>query len=158
MDGVVPHYDDAIKENGGVVVEVRPEYYGVLLFAQAGAGSMVFTTVTTSAQNFTAWAIKADGFTSVVLNNRNASSTVSATVDLGAAVSSASAIYLEGTPAASLTAPAGSITLAGAQVSVAGVWNRNPPYIQTTSGNTVSVYLPPASAALVRVLQLARRK
>jgi hypothetical protein len=36
---------------------------------------------------------------------------------------------------------------------VAGVWNRNPPYIQTTSGNTVSVYLPPASAALVRVLQ-----
>jgi len=74
-------------------------------------------------------------------------------VDLGAAVSSASAIYLQGTPAGSLTAPAGSVTLAGAQVTVAGVWDRNPPYIQTTSGNTVSVYLAPASAALVRVLQ-----
>jgi hypothetical protein len=35
----------------------------------------------------------------------------------------------------------------------AGVWNRNPPYIQATSGNTVSVFVPPASAALVRVLQ-----
>jgi hypothetical protein len=45
------------------------------------------------------------------------------------------------------------VTLAGAQVSVAGDWPRNAPYIQTVSGNTVSVYVPAASAALVRVLQ-----
>jgi hypothetical protein len=88
-----------------------------------------------------------------VLNNRNASSGVSATVDLGSAVTSASAIYLEGTPAGSLTAAAGSVTLAGAQVSVAGDWPSNAPYVQTVSGNTVSVYVPAASAALVRVLQ-----
>jgi hypothetical protein len=114
---------------------------------------MVSTNVTTSAQYFTAWAIKTDEFTSVVLNNRNASSGVSATVDLGSAVTSASAIYLEGTPAGSLTAAAGSVTLAGAQVSVAGDWPSNAPYVQTVSGNTVSVYVPAASAALVRVLQ-----
>jgi hypothetical protein len=135
-----------------VVEQVQPEYYGMLLFSQAGTGSMVSTTVTTSAQYFTAWSIKADGFTSVVLNNRNDTSGVNAAVDLGAAVNSASAIYLQGMPAGSLTAPAGSVTLADAQVTVAGVWNRNPPYIQTTSGNTVSVYVPPASAALIRVL------
>ena len=152
MDGTVPFYYEPIKENGGVVVQVQPEYYGMLLFTQAGTGTMVSTTVTTSAQDFTAWAIKANGFTSVVLNNRNASSSVNATVNLGAAVSSASAIYLQGTPAGNLTAAAGNVTLAGAQVTPAGVWNRNPPYIQTTSGNTVSVYVPPASAALVRVL------
>ena len=152
MDGTVPFYYEAIKETSGVVVQVQPEYYGLLLFTQAGTGAMVSTTVTTSAQYFTAWAIKADGFASVVLNNRNASSGVNATVDLGSAVSSASAIYLQGTPAGSLAAPAGNVTLAGAQVTPAGVWNRNPPYIQTTSGNTVSVYVPPASAALVRVL------
>jgi hypothetical protein len=154
MDGTVLFYYEPLKESGGVVVAVQPEYYGMLLFTQAGTGSMVSTTLTTSAQYFTAWAIKADdGFTSVVLNNRNDSSGVNAVVDLGVAVSRASAIYLQGTPAGSLTAPAGSVTLAGAQITVAGVWNRNPPYIQTTSGNTVSVYLPPASAALVRVLQ-----
>ena len=152
MDGTVPFYYEAIKEQNGVVVQVQPEYYGMLLFTQAGTGAMVSTTVTTSAQDFTAWAIRANGFTSVVLNNRNASSGVNATVDLGAAVSSASAIYLQGTPAGNLTAAAGNVTLAGAQVTPAGVWNRNPPYIQTTSGNTVSVYVPPASAALVRVL------
>ena len=153
MDGTVPFYYEPIKENGGVVVQVQPEYYGMLLFTQAGTGPMVSTTVTTSAQYFTAWAIKTDGFTSVVLNNRNASSDVSATVDLGSAVGSASAIYLQGTPTGNLTAAAGSVTLAGAQVSVAGDWPRNAPYIQTVSGNSVSVYVPAASAALVRVLQ-----
>jgi hypothetical protein len=152
MDGTVPFYYEPIKESGGVVEQVQPEYYGMLLFSQAGTGSMVSTTVTTSAQYFTAWSIGADGFTSVVLNNRNDTSGVNAAVDLGAAVNSASAIYLQGMPAGSLTAPAGSVTLADAQVTVAGVWNRNPPYIQTTSGNTVSVYVPPASAALIRVL------
>jgi hypothetical protein len=152
MDGTRPFYYSAIKETNGVVVEVEPEYYGMLLFTQAGTGPMVATTVNTSAQFFTAWAIKANGFTGVVLNNKNAASGVNATVDLGAAVSSASAIYLQGSPTGSLTVPATGVTLAGAPITPAGVWSRNPPYIQATSGNTVSVYIPPASAALVRVL------
>jgi len=153
MDGTVPFYYEPIKESGGVVAQVQPEYYGMLLFAQAGTGSMVSTTVATSAQYFTAWSIKADGFTSVVLNNRNDASGVNATVDLGSPVSSASAIYLEGTPAGALTAAAGNVTLAGAQVSAAGDWPRNAPYAETVSGNIVTVYVPAASAALVRVLQ-----
>jgi hypothetical protein len=153
MDGTVPFYYEPIKENGGVVAQVQPEYYGMLLFAQAGTGSMVSTTVTTSAQYFTAWAIMADGFTSVVLNNRNDANGVNATVDLGSPVSSASAIYLEGTPAGMLTAAAGNVTLAGAHVSAAGDWPRNAPYAETVSGNIVTVYVPAASAALVRVPQ-----
>jgi hypothetical protein len=153
MDGTVPFYYEPMKEDQGMVVQVQPEYYGLLLFAEAGVGPMVSTTVTTSAQNFTGGAIKANGFTSVVLNNRDNSGAVTATVDLGSAVSSASAIYLEATPAGSLTAAAGNVTLAGAAVSVAGDWPRNEPYIQTVSGNSVSVYVPAASAALVRVLQ-----
>ncbi len=154
MDGTVPFYYEPIKENGGGVVQVQPEYYGMLLFTQAGTGSMISATVSTSAQYFTAWAIKAaDGSTSVVLNNRNASNGISATVDLGSAVTSANAIYLEGTPAGNLTAAAGSVTLAGAQVSVAGDWPSNAPYTQSVSGNKVSVYVPAASATLVRVTQ-----
>ena len=153
MDGTVPFYYEPMKEDQGVVVQVQPEFYGLLLFAEAGVGSIISTAVTTSAQDFTASAIKASGFTSVVLNNRNASGGVSATVNLGSAVSSASAIYLEATPAGSLTAAAGNVTLAGATVSVAGEWPRKAPYIQTVSGNSVSVYVPAASAALVRVLQ-----
>ena len=152
MDGTNPFYYEPIKEDKGVVVQVQPEYYGMLLLAQAGTGSMVSTTVS-GGKNFTAWAIKANGFTSVVLNNRSASSAVSATVNLGAAVTSASAIYLQPTTPGNLTAAAGNVTLADAKVSVAGDWPRNPPYIQTVSGNNVSVFVPAASAALVRVLQ-----
>jgi hypothetical protein len=114
---------------------------------------MVSTTVTTQNPNFTAYAIKANGFVSVVLDNKNATEGVSATVNLGAAVSGASAIYLQGTPSGSLTAAASTVTLAGASVTPQGAWHRNPPYTETVSGNTVSVYVPPASAALVRVLQ-----
>jgi hypothetical protein len=152
MDGTVPFYYERMKEDKGMVVQVQPEYYGLLLFAEAGTGSMVSATVTTTAQYFTGWAIKTSGFTSVVLNNRNASSGVSVTVNLGSAVSSASAIYLEAT-GGSLTAGAGSVTLADAQVSVTGDWPRSAPFIQTVSGDSVSVYVPAASAALVRVMQ-----
>jgi hypothetical protein len=153
MDGTRPFYYEPIMEHNGVVAGVQPLYYGMLLFYLAGQGPMVSTTTTTSNPNFTAYAIKAEGWTSVVLDNKNATSGVNATVKLGAAVSSASAIYLQGTPAGSLTAAAADVSLAGAQISTAGVWNRKPPYILTTSVDTVSVYVPPASAALVRVLQ-----
>jgi hypothetical protein len=64
--------------------------------------------------DFTAYAIKASGFTSVILDNKNANNGVSVTVDLGAAVGSASAVYLQGTPAGTLTAAATTVTLAGA--------------------------------------------
>jgi hypothetical protein len=153
QDGTVPFYYEPLKETNGLVAQVQPQYYGMLLFAQAGAGSLVSATVTTSAQNFTAWAIKTDEGTSVVLNNRDASSGVSVSVDLGSAVSSASAIYLEATPHGSLTAASGSVTLAGAQVSTDGDWPSKTPYVQTVSGSTVSVYVPAASAALVRVVE-----
>jgi len=150
MDGTSPFYYEPIQENLGVVQAVMPVYYGMLLFYLAGQGSTLATTVTSSNANFTAYAIdyKADGSTSVVLDNKNASTGVQVTVDVGTAVTSASAIYLQGT-AAGLTAP--SVTLAGAAVTPQGAWARNPPFIQTTSGNTVSVFVPPASAALVRV-------
>jgi hypothetical protein len=152
MDGTRPFYYEPIMENDGVVVQVQAEYYGMLLFYLAGQGPMVSTSVTTSNSYFTAYAIKANGFTSVVLDNKNATTGVNAAVSLGAAVSSASAIYLEGTPAGSLTVSASGVTLAGAQVTATGVWNPMPPYSQTTSGDTVTVYVPPASAALVHVL------
>jgi hypothetical protein len=152
MDGTRPFYYEPIMENQGAVVQVQPVYYGMLLFSLAGQGSMLATTVTTSNPNFTAYALRSTEFTSLVLDNKNATTGVNTTVNLGATVTSASAIYLLGTPAGSLSASATSITLAGAQVTTDAVWNRQPPFIQTTSPQAVSVYVPPASAALVRVL------
>jgi hypothetical protein len=151
MDGTKPFYYEPIMENNGVVQMVMPVYYSMLLFYLAGQGQVLGTTVTSSDADFTAYSLdyKTDGSTSVVLDNKNAATGVQVTVNAGTAVASASAIYLQGAPANSLTAA--SVTLAGAEVSATGVWKRNPPFIQTTSGNMVSVYVPPASAALVRI-------
>jgi hypothetical protein len=51
---------------------------------------------------------------------------------------------------ASLTATTG-ITLAGAGIGKDGSWNYAAPYALTTSGTSVSVPVPPASAVLIRV-------
>ena len=152
MDGTRPFYYQPIVENNGVVQAVQPVFHGMLLFYLAGQGHVLDTTVTTTNPNFTAYALdyQADGSTSVVLNNKNATTGVQVTVNVGTAVTSASAIYLQGAPG-SLTAPAASVTLAGAHVSPQGTWARTAPFTQTTAGNTVSVFVPPASAALVRV-------
>jgi hypothetical protein len=154
QDGTRPFYYQPIMEQNGVPTQVQPVYYGMLFFALAGAGSMVSTTVGTSSKYFTAYTVQATGgWTSVILDNKDPTNGVSAAVDLGAAPKSASAIYLQGTSGGGLTVPATGVTLAGASVAKDATWNRNPPYIQTVSGNSVSVYVPPASAALVRVVQ-----
>ena len=152
QDGTRPFYYAAVAESGGMVTGVQPLFYGLLLFANAGTGSVLSTTVSSSNSNFTAYAVKGNGYKSVVLVNRNATMGVTATVNVGAPVTSASAIYLQGTPAGSLSAGAGQVTLAGSTVTTDGVWNRGAPYIQATSGNTATVYVPPVTAALVRVV------
>jgi len=152
QDGTKPFYYAAVAESGGQVTGVQPLFYGLLLFANAGTGSVLSTTVTSSNTNFTAYAVKGSGYKSVVLVNRNATMGVTATVNVGAPVTSASAIYLQGTPAGSLSAGPGQVTLAGSTVTTDGVWNRGAPYIQATSGNTATVFVPPVTAALVRVV------
>jgi hypothetical protein len=153
MDGTKPFYYEPIMENDGAVVGVMPVYYGMLLFYLAGQGPVLETTVTSSDANLNAYTIdyKADGSKSVVLVNKSGSTGVQATINLGSAVTSASAIFLQGTPAGSLNAPSNAVTLAGSAVTPAGVWNRGVPFTQSTSGSTVSVFVPPATAALVRV-------
>jgi hypothetical protein len=132
-----------IADNG----EARPLYYGMLLFTQAGTGTMVDTQASTNV-NFTAYTIeRSDGDTSVVLLNKDPATGVQANVDMGAAVGGANAIYLQ---APSLTATSG-VTLAGSDVSPSGQWSPGPSYVLASSGNTVSVLVPPASAALVHV-------
>jgi hypothetical protein len=152
QDGTRPFYYAAVAESGGQVTGVQPLFYGLLLFANAGTGPELSTTVSSSNTNFTAYAVKGNGYKSVVLVNRNATMGVTATVNVGAPVTSASAIYLQGTPAGSLSAGAGQVTLAGSTVTTDGVWNRGAPFTQATSGNTVTVYVPPVTAALVRVV------
>ena len=135
-----------ILEIDSRVTAAAPLYYGMLLVSQLGAGSMLGTTASAGNVNFKAYAISpSDGSTRMVLVNTDASSSVNASVDLGAAVSTASAVYLRGP---SLTATTG-VTLAEATVTPQGGWVPKPPYALKHAGNVITVPLPPASAVLV---------
>jgi hypothetical protein len=149
MDGTTPFIYSPIGEVNGAVTSARPLFYGMLLMARAGTGNVLATTASAGNVNFTAYAVaQADGSTNVVLVNKDPTSGVKASVDVGAAVSAASAITLQGPSPPSLTATTG-LTLAGAAISSTGAWTPNPPYALPATGNIVTVVVPPASAAVV---------
>jgi hypothetical protein len=138
-----------IQEANGAVTEAAPLFYGMLLFTLAGNGNVLKTTTSAAGINLTAYAVaQPDGSTNVVLNNKDATSAVTATVDLGATVTAGAVIYLQGPMPVSLSATSG-VTIASAGISPAGTWTPSAPYALTASGHTVSVVVPPASAALV---------
>jgi hypothetical protein len=130
------------------VTAAAPLYYGMLLVSQIGAGDMLSTTTTAGSTKLHAYTVTpADGTTKVILVNMEATTGVNATVDVGAAVASATAVYLRGP---SLTSTTG-VTLGEAPVTAAGAWSPKPAYTLTRSGMTFTVPVPAASAVLVTV-------
>ncbi len=135
-----------IDEAGSQVTAAAPLFYGMLFVSQAGTGTMLGTSAAAGNLNFSAYSIlQSDGSTNVALVNKDATNGINASVDVGTAVTSASAMYLQ---APSLTSTSG-VTFAGAGVSPTGVWNASPPYSLSKNGNVVTVLVPPASAVLV---------
>jgi hypothetical protein len=129
------------------VTAAAPLYYGMLLVSRIPAGDMFATTITSgSSVALRAYAVaSSDGTTSVMLVNSEASKGVNATVDVGSAIASASAMYLRGP---SLTSTTG-VTFGEAAVSAAGVWTPKPDYTLTHTGTTLTVPVPAASAVLI---------
>jgi hypothetical protein len=134
-----------IADENGSVVGARPIFYGMLLFAKAGQGSMLETTGGPSMLDFSSYAVGAGAQTSVVLSNKDTTTTVHATVDVGAAITSAGTTRLAGP---SLSATTG-VTLGGAVIGADGSWSPAAPEVLATSGSTFTVDVPPASAVLV---------
>ena len=79
------------------VTAAAPLFYGMLLVSRIGTGDMLRPrTIAGSTNSGHTPSPPADGSTAVVLVNGEASTGVNATVDIGAPVSSATAIYLRG--------------------------------------------------------------
>jgi hypothetical protein len=139
-----------IDEIDSHVTGAAPLFYGMLLVSHAGSGPMFPVTPTVAGNiNVTAYAIgQNDGSTRVVIVNKDSTQAVDASVDVGTAVSSASADYLQGPSLTSKT----EITFAGAGVSPTGSWTPAPPFAAPASGNVVRVLVPPISAVLVHAI------
>jgi len=141
-----PFWYSPLLEVDSRVTAAAPLYYGMLLVSRMGTGDMLSTTASAGSANLRAYTVTpADGSTVVVIVNGEASTGVNATVDIGAAVSSATAVYLRG---ASLTATTG-ITLGETPVNPDGTWTPKAPFTLSHSGNTLTVPVPAASAVLI---------
>jgi hypothetical protein len=137
-----------IADNAGVVVEARPEYYGIKLFTLAGTGTLLDTTVSASGLNVTAYAVKsASGGLNLIVVNKDSSQNLSLTIDCGQAASSATLLEMTG-PALDATT---GVMIQGAAIGQDGSFTPGAPYTLTTNGSTVTCYVSALSAVLIAV-------
>ena len=130
-----------------------PEYYGLLAFAQSGAGRILGSTIDAGNRNISAHVTQpARDRTILTLINKEPSSDAVVVIDGGASASFRirSVVRLSGP---SLESKSG-VTLGGASVTPAGI--RKPAHADgsNTSRRTPRVYLPAASAAMVTLVKM----
>jgi hypothetical protein len=125
-----------------------PEYYGMLAFAQSGAGRIIGSTIDGENRNIAAHVTQpTKDRTVLTLINKEPSSDALVVIDGGASAPFriGSVVRLSGP---SLESKSG-VTIGGASVSPTGLWKPTHPDEVSTSRRTPQVQLPAASAAMV---------
>lgn len=131
------------------IVDVRPEYYGLLLFSLAGQGTLLNTKLSTTDLNVTMYAVQTPaGRTNIVIVNKEVYLSLKITIHCGQTITSAQLIELRGT---GLTDTAGQ-TLQGATIGNDGSVQMGTPYSpENISSEWVTCYVPAISAVLLQV-------
>lgn len=146
----------AISYSGGAVTSVNPVYYGMLMFALAGYGTLLSTTVAASGANVTAYAIKTvSGGINLVLINKDPAQHMQVTVTLPQPVTNASLLQLTqlstGNSGPSLSAATG-VTIQGSSISTSGAFNPGAANtLSVVGGTTVSCQVPYLSAVILQL-------
>jgi hypothetical protein len=127
----------------------RPEYYGMLAFSLAGHGELLGTGVDAHTTEIKAYATRPkDGTLMLTLINQG-SLTFALHLDTGSQSGDASVMRLEGRAVDAKT----GITLGGTEVTSPGTWRAASPEILPVRKGQLIVPMPPASAAIVSILQ-----
>jgi hypothetical protein len=145
-----------IADSNGAVVDVRPEYYGILLFTLAGQGTLCATQLTAGSLNATAYAVKtASGGINLVVVNKDQNQNLKLTAQLPEAASSATLLEMtqlsSGASGPDLTATEG-VTIQGASVGTDGSFSPAAAYTLSVDGSQITCYVPALSAALIQVV------
>lgn len=125
-----------------------PEYYGMLAFAQAGAGRIIGSAIDAGNRNITVHATQpTEDRTVITLINKEPSSDAFVSIDGGQCASfrTKSLMHLSGS---SLESKSG-VTLGGASVDPEGLWKPNGKGKIVRTGSTLRVHVPAASAAVI---------
>jgi hypothetical protein len=135
-----------IADSNNAVVDVRPEFYALLMVRQISPGSVLTVTTDTSLP-FTAYAVAGgDGATYVVLVNKGASEKAVVSVTLPSSFSHGTTLALAGP---NLDGTSGT-TLGGAAVAPNGQWTPLASTPFAIGGTSFQLDVPAASALLVR--------
>lgn len=137
----------AIVQVDGVVTEIRPLFFGMLLLGSLGAGSHLHVDMAGVPARAGVHALLGDdGDVRVVVRNLDPGTPVRIDIDLGVALASASMARLE---AGSLESTSG-VTFRGASVGIDGNLSPTADVDVPVSGTTLTVSVAAASAAIVR--------
>jgi hypothetical protein len=137
-----------IADNNGVVEEARPEYYGLLLFTLAAQGPLLSTTISAGSLNVSAYTIQNSASQlSMIVVNKDDTQNLQFTATCPGGVQSATLQLLTGP---SLSATSGAM-IQGSPVNPDGSFSPQSAYGLTVSGDSITGYVPAASAALVVV-------
>ena len=137
-----------IADSSGVVVEARPEFYGVTLFTLAGQGTLQQTTIAAGGLNATAYAIKAaNGALTIVINNKDPVQNLNVTIQLPQTAQPAQLIQMTG-PSLQVTT---GVAIQGSAIQVNGAFSPGPATTLPISGSSVSCYVSPLTAVLVQI-------
>jgi hypothetical protein len=142
-------YYAPIANSGSTIVEVMPEYYGLLLFALIGQGELMGTHFSNDDFQATFYAVLApSGATYIVIVNKEVYLSLKLVIDCGRPISGADLIELRSSSLSALTGQ----TLQGGTVGTDGAFIEGTHYAaENISSQLVTCYVPAISAVLLRV-------
>jgi len=144
---------DSVSNGVDAVQSVRPMYYGMLMFALAGQGTLYSTTVSPGNLNLSAYAVKTSAGLSIVIVNKDLSTNADVTLTLPQVANTTSIVVMtQGSGSPSLSATSG-VTIQGSGVSASAGFTPSTAYTATsgTGTETLTVYVPYLSAILVQI-------
>lgn len=145
--GNAPGYTP-IADDSGAVVDVRPEYYGLMFFSLAGAGTLLETALSAGSVDATAYAVRsASGILQVMVVNKDTQQNMVLTVETNQKIESATLQTMNG---AGLAATAG-VTIQGALIDNDGSFVPAGADTLTPMGTQAICFVPALSAALIRI-------
>ena len=126
----------------------RPDYYGMLLFAQSGAGQLVESKLEASDLSplLTAYGLRSDsGAIKVAVFNKNQDRGVRLSIDAGQSAQRATALRLHAPRVDDTT----DTTFGGSPVGASGAWSATRQETLSVENGSAVIALPAASAALI---------
>ena len=144
----------AIIDNNGTVTGVRPLYYGILMFALAGQGTLYTCNLNAGSLNATAYAVKTSAGLNIIINNKDSAQNLDVTITVPQTVNTATLMVMtqatSGISGPSLAALSG-VTIQGATVSASGGFVPGAPYTLSTGSSQLTCYVPYLSAVLIHI-------